>query len=71
MSADIHPIFRRILRDHGVKTNSHVYTAVLLRDDVSLGELAHALRFSGIVLTTDPMSGQTLLHRAPAPGDAA
>jgi hypothetical protein len=71
MSADIHPIFRRILRDHGVKTTSHVYTVLLLRDDVSLGDLAHALRFSGIVLTTDSENGQTILHRSPPPHDAA
>lgn len=54
-----------------VETTPHVYTAVLLRDDVSLGDLANALRFSGIVLSTDRLSGQTLIHRSPSPKDAA
>lgn len=44
---------------------THVYSAVLIRDDVSLGELVRALRFSGIVISTDPASGQTVIHRSP------
>jgi hypothetical protein len=49
----------------------HVYTAVLIRDDVSVGEMMHALRFSGIVITTDPLSGQVVIHRSPTPRPAA
>ena len=71
MSAEIHTLTprRRPLLKGG--EHPHVYTAVLLRDDVSVGDLAHALRFSGIVITTDPLSGQTLIHRAPTPKGAA
>lgn len=47
------------------KPAEHTYRAVLIRDDVTIGELAHALRFSGIVISTDPLSGQTTIHRSP------
>lgn len=69
MSADIHEFRPRPRRAPGERP--HVYSAVLIRDDVSVGELMHALRFSGIVVTTDPLSGQTLIHRSPTPKDAA
>lgn len=47
------------------KPNERTYHAILVRDDVSIGELAHALRFSDIVISTDPLSGQTTIHRSP------
>ena len=47
------------------------YHAILVRDDVSIGELCHALRFSGIVVSTDKGSGQVVIHRSPTPHDAA
>lgn len=61
MSADIIDLVRP----------SPVYTAILIRDDVSLGDLMHALRFSGIVVSTDPDSGQTYIHRPNPPQTAA
>jgi hypothetical protein len=68
MSADIHNFPPRLAR---TGEHSHVYHAVLIRDDVTLGELAHALRFTGIVVSTDPASGQTVVHRNPPPHNAA
>lgn len=66
MSADIltMPPRRRAYGD------GHVYQCVLLRDDVSIGELVRALRFSGIVLTTDAATGQQIIHKH-TPPDAA
>ncbi len=52
------------------KPNERTYHAILVRDDVSMGELAHALRFSGIVLTTHPESGTQVIHKH-TPPDAA
>jgi hypothetical protein len=49
----------------------YVYTAVLLRDDVSVGELVQALKFTGIVVSTHAESGATVIHRPPAPKPAA
>lgn len=65
MSADIHTFPPR--RPRREPMHPHVYSAVLIRDDVSIGELMHALRFTGIAVTTDPLSGQTLIHRSPTP----
>jgi hypothetical protein len=50
--------------------DGHVYQCVLLRDDVSIGELVRALRFSGIVLTTHAESGAQIIHKH-TPPDAA
>jgi hypothetical protein len=62
------PVTPRTVRH---REHAHVYHAILVRDDVSVGELAHALRFSGIVVSTDPASGQTVVHRNPPPKGAA
>lgn len=51
--------------------SERTYHAILVRDDVSMGELAHALRFSGIVLTTHAASGAQIIHRPTPPKDAA
>lgn len=69
MSANVttlHP--RRRYADDG---SGHVYHAILLRDDVTISDLMHALRFSGIVLTTDRATGQAVIHRPPMPNGAA
>ncbi len=71
MSADIFEFVARACRPMPRREHPHTYHAVLLRDDVTVGELAYALRASGIVITTDPASGQTCIHRSPTPKDAA
>jgi len=48
-----------------------VYSALLLHPDVSVGELVRALRYSGLVLTDDPVTGNRILHRLTPPDDAA
>ena len=67
MSADIVTLPPR-RRTYG---DGHVYQCVLLRDDVSIGDLVNALRHSWIVLTTDAATGQQIIHRAPPPNDSA
>ncbi len=77
MSADIFDLVARACAPRGVKLppkpteHQHVYHAILIRDDVSIGDLMTALRFSGIVVSTHPESGQTYIHRAPTPNNAA
>jgi hypothetical protein len=68
MSADILTLPPRRPRE---PMHPHIYSAVLIRDDVTLGELMAALRFTGIVVSTHPESGQTYIHRAPTPNNAA
>ena len=66
MSADI-----KNFPPRPVRTDERVFTCLLMRDDVTLGELMHALRFTGIAVSTHPDSGQVYIHRAPAPNNAA
>ena len=49
----------------------YAYETVMLAPEVSVGQLLHALRFSGIVISTHPESGQTYIHRSPTPPNAA
>lgn len=55
----------RLPRPVRVEPAVRTYSAILVRDDVTIGELMHALRFSDIVVTTDPASGQTIIRRSP------
>lgn len=77
MSAEIFDLIARACRPANVvtlpprKPVERTYHAILVRDDVSIGDLAHALRFSGIVLTTHAESGAQIIHRTPPPIDAA
>lgn len=52
-------------------TPVRIYHCMLRDGDVTLGELVHALRQSTICVTTDPTTGNQILHRRPEPEGAA
>ena len=48
-----------------------LYHCMLRDGEVTLGELTHALRSSSICVSTDPVTGNQVIHKRPTPPDAA
>jgi hypothetical protein len=71
MSTNIIDLTSRLRRPLRVRCSGiQVYHCVLISDEVSFGELVHALRGSDIVLSTDEFGNQ-VIHRKPTSPEAA
>ena len=65
---DLAPFFnakRYLAERHRAPKPEPVYQILLLGPDVTIGELLHALRGSGLVVSTEPVTGTQVIHREP------
>ncbi len=70
MAAEIIDLVPRLLAHIRVREETG-WQCVLLRDDVSIGQLMHALRLTDLCLSNDPTTGVATIHRKPVPDGAA
>lgn len=56
---------RHVAKQREAPPEPRAYQHMLLAPEVTIGELLHALRGSGLVVSTEPVTGTQVIHREP------